>query len=104
MGGAQPLAATMAGASMLAVECQPSRIEKRLETRYLDTWTKSLDEALALVTKSCTEKKPLSVGLLGNAADIFPSLGRRSVKPDPVTDQPTRHDPVTAHLPADAPP
>src|ERR1700758_1816141 len=66
MGGAQPLAATMAGASMLAVECQPSRIEKRLETRYLDTSTDKLDEALGLIERSVAEKKPVSVGLLGN--------------------------------------
>ncbi|HYD07558.1 MAG TPA: urocanate hydratase, partial [Reyranella sp.] len=68
MGGAQPLAATMAGASLLAVECQPSRIEKRLQTGYLDRWTKDLDEALDWVH----EEKPVSVGLLGNAAEIFP--------------------------------
>ena len=74
MGGAQALAGTMAGASILLVECRRSRIEKRLETKYLDTWTASLDEALALIKKSCAEKKPLSVGLLGNAADIYPEL------------------------------
>src|SRR6202163_1610311 len=70
MGGAQPLAATMAGASMLAIECQPSRIEMRLRTKYLDVQAQSLDEALALIEKSCREKKPISVGLVGNAADI----------------------------------
>ncbi len=100
MGGAQPLAATMAGASMLAVECQPSRIEKRIETRYLDTWTKSLDEALALITQSCAARKPLSVGLLGNAAEIFPELYRRGVRPDMVTDQTSAHDPINGYLPA----
>src|SRR5579859_4566673 len=68
MGGAQPLAATMAGASMLAVECQPSRIEKRLETRYLDTWTQSLDDALNQIQNAAVAKKAISVGLLGNAA------------------------------------
>jgi len=100
MGGAQPLAATMAGASMLAVECQPSRIEKRIETRYLDTWTKSLDEALALITQSCAARKPLSVGLLGNAAEIFPELYRRGIRPAMVTDQTSAHDPINGYLPA----
>jgi urocanate hydratase len=97
MGGAQPLAATMAGASMLAVECQPSRIEKRIETRYLDTWTKSLDEALSIVQGA---KEPISVGLLGNAAEIFPELIRRGVRPDIVTDQTSAHDPLNGYLPA----
>ena len=99
MGGAQPLAATMAGASMLAVECQPSRIEMRLRTKYLDVQAKSLDEALAMIETSCREKTPLSVGLLGNAADIFPELVRRGVKPDAVTDQTSAHDPVNGYLP-----
>jgi urocanate hydratase len=99
MGGAQPLAATMAGASMLAVECQPSRIEMRLRTKYLDAQAKTLDEALALIEQSCREKKPLSVGLLGNAADIFPELVRRGVRPDAVTDQTSAHDPVNGYLP-----
>jgi urocanate hydratase len=100
MGGAQPLAATMAGASLLAVECQPSRIEKRIETGYLDIWTKSLDEALALIAKANAAKKPLSVGLLGNAAEIFPELYRRGVRPDMVTDQTSAHDPINGYLPA----
>jgi urocanate hydratase len=100
MGGAQPLAATMAGASLLAVECQPSRIEKRIETGYLDTWTKSLDEALALIAKANAAKKLLSVGLLGNAAEIFPELYRRGVRPDMVTDQTSAHDPINGYLPA----
>jgi urocanate hydratase len=100
MGGAQPLAATMAGASLLAVECQPSRIEKRIETGYLDRWTKSLDEALALIAKAKAAKKPLSVGLLGNAAEIFPEVYRRGVRPDMVTDQTSAHDPINGYLPA----
>src|SRR4029077_443589 len=87
MGGAQPLAAVMAGASCLAVECQPSRIEMRLRTRYLDPQAASLDEALALMEAARRERKPVSVGLLGNAADIFPELVRRGVRPDAVTDQ-----------------
>ncbi|MSP89771.1 MAG: urocanate hydratase [Alphaproteobacteria bacterium] len=100
MGGAQPLAATMAGASMLAVECQPSRIEKRLETGYIDMRSDNLDDALAIVAKSCAEKKPISVGLLGNAAEIFPELVRRGIKPDVVTDQTSAHDPLNGYLPA----
>src|SRR4249919_919139 len=82
MGGAQPLAATMAGASMLAVECQPSRIEMRLKTGYLDVAAKDLDEALAVIDRANAERKPVSVGVLGNAADIFPELVRRGVRPD----------------------
>ncbi|HWM83178.1 MAG TPA: urocanate hydratase [Pseudolabrys sp.] len=99
MGGAQPLAATMAGASCLAVECQPSRIEMRLKTGYLDVQAKDLDEALAIIEKACKENKPVSVGVLGNAADIFPELVRRGVKPDVVTDQTSAHDPVNGYLP-----
>ncbi|HEY8566817.1 MAG TPA: urocanate hydratase [Beijerinckiaceae bacterium] len=100
MGGAQPLAATMAGASMLAVEAQASRIEMRLRTRYLDTQAQNLDEALAMIERSCRERKPLSVGLLGNAAEIFPELVRRGVRPDAVTDQTSAHDPLNGYLPA----
>ncbi len=100
MGGAQPLAATMAGASMLAVECQPSRIEMRLKTGYLDVASENLDEALELIERSTRQKKPLSVGLLGNAAEIFPELVRRGVKPDAVTDQTSAHDPLHGYLPA----
>jgi urocanate hydratase len=99
MGGAQPLAATMAGASMLAVECQPSRIEMRLRTGYLDAQAQSLEEALEMVHRSCAERKPLSVGLLGNAAEVFPELVRRGVRPDVVTDQTSAHDPVNGYLP-----
>src|SRR6202789_2303430 len=99
MGGAQPLAAVMAGASMLAVECQPSRIEMRLKTGYLDAQAKTLDEALEIMARSTKEKKPVSVGLLGNAADIFPELVRRGVKPDAVTDQTSAHDPLNGYLP-----
>src|SRR5436309_12500569 len=79
MGGAQPLAATMAGASMLAIECQPSRIDMRLRTQYLDTQAKSLDEALEIIARATREKKPISVGLLGNAAEIVPELVRRGI-------------------------
>jgi urocanate hydratase len=99
MGGAQPLAATMAGASMLAVECQPSRIEMRLRTGYLDEQAPDLDTALAIMQRACVERRPVSVGLLGNAADIFPELVRRGVRPDAVTDQTSAHDPVNGYLP-----
>jgi urocanate hydratase len=99
MGGAQPLAATFAGASMLAIECQPSRIEKRLETKYLDVATDNLDEALRLIAKSVWDKQPLSVGLVGNAAEILPELVKRGIKPDAVTDQTSAHDPVNGYLP-----
>jgi len=99
MGGAQPLAAVMAGASCLAVECQPSRIEMRLRTRYLDRQASSLDEALDIMTQASRDRKPVSVGLLGNAADIFPELVRRGVRPDAVTDQTSAHDPVNGYLP-----
>jgi urocanate hydratase len=99
MGGAQPLAAAMAGASCLAVECQASRIEMRLRTGYVDVQANTLDEALATIEKSCREKKALSVGLLGNAADIFPELVRRGVRPDVVTDQTSAHDPINGYLP-----
>ena len=91
MGGAQPLAAVMAGASCLAVECQPSRIEMRLHTRYLDR--NSLDEALAIMAQAGRDKKPVSVGLIGNAADDW-ELVRRGVRPDRRADQTSAHDPV----------
>ncbi|WP_419421042.1 urocanate hydratase [Legionella sp. D16C41] len=99
MGGAQPLAAVMAGASMLAVECDLNRIKKRLKTRYLDHFTDNLDEALQLIHSSCQEKNPISVGLLGNAAEIYPELLRRGEKPSLVTDQTSAHDPLNGYLP-----
>jgi len=99
MGGAQPLAAVMAGASCLAVECQPSRIEMRLRTRYLDRQANSLDEALAIMEQAGRDRRPVSVGLLGNAAEVFPELVRRGVRPDVVTDQTSAHDPVNGYLP-----
>jgi urocanate hydratase len=100
MGGAQPLAAVLAGASCLAIECQPSRIEMRLRTGYLDEASEDLDEALTIIERSCAEKKPVSVGLLGNAAEILPELFRRGVRPDLLTDQTSAHDPVNGYLPA----
>jgi urocanate hydratase len=100
MGGAQPLAGVFAGACVLAVECQPSRIEKRLETGYVDQRADNLDEALAMIQRACAERRAISVGLLGNAADIFPELVRRGVVPDIVTDQTSAHDPANGYLPA----
>ncbi len=99
MGGAQPLAATMAGACMLAVECRPSHIERRIETGYLDTKADDLDSALAMIREACAEGRALSVGLLGNTAEIFPELVRRGVRPDAVTDQTSAHDPLHGYLP-----
>jgi urocanate hydratase len=94
MGGAQPLAATLAGASMLAVEAQSSRIEKRLETGYLDQRAETLDEAMAMIEAACKSGDPKSIGLLGNAAEIFPEILRRGIRPDVVTDQTSAHDPI----------
>ncbi len=99
MGGAQPLAATMAGASMLAIECQQSRIDKRIETGYLDRQSASLDEALSMLEQAVRDKEPVSVGLLGNAAEILPELLERGVHPDAVTDQTSAHDPANGYLP-----
>ncbi|WP_279357412.1 urocanate hydratase [Methylobacterium indicum] len=100
MGGAQTLAATMAGASCLAVEAQASRIEFRLRTGYVDVQARDLDHALALIEESCRAKTPRSVALLGNAAEIFGELYARGVRPDCVTDQTSAHDPVNGYLPA----
>jgi len=97
MGGAQPLAAVMAGASCLAIECQQSRIDMRLRTGYLDRATDNLDEALEIVT---TSRTPISVGLLGNAAELLPEMLARGVRPDLLTDQTSAHDPVNGYLPA----
>ena len=99
MGGAQPLAATMAGASCLAIECKPSCIEFRLRTGYVDTQAKDLDEALAIIDRAGRDRKPVSVALLGNAADVLPELVRRGVRPDCVTDQTSAHDPINGYLP-----
>jgi urocanate hydratase len=100
MGGAQPLAATMAGASLLAIECQPSRIEMRLKTGYLDAQARDLDEALAMIERARRDGKAISVAVLGNAAELLPELVRRGVKPDAVTDQTSAHDPINGYLPA----
>ncbi len=100
MGGAQPLAATMAGFSLLAVECDPSRIERRLQTGYLDQLAHSLEEALALLERAATSGKPISVGLLGNAVEVMRAIWERGVRPDVVTDQTSAHDPEGGYLPA----
>ena len=100
MGGAQPLAATMAGASLLAIECDQDRIQKRLNTGYLDKTTGNLDEALEMIQSSIDKNDPISVGLLGNVADILPKMIEMKVKPDIVTDQTSAHDPVNGYLPS----
>jgi urocanate hydratase len=100
MGGAQPLAATMAGASLIAIECQPSRIEMRLKTKYLDAAARNFDEALTMIEASHRLGHPISVGVLGNAAELLPDLFERGIRPDAVTDQTSAHDPVNGYLPA----
>uniref|UniRef100_UPI0035C960C3 urocanate hydratase n=1 Tax=uncultured Sphingomonas sp. TaxID=158754 RepID=UPI0035C960C3 len=99
MGGAQPLAAVMAGASCLAIECQQSRIDMRLRTGYLDVATATIEEAMAIIAQSCADRKPVSVGLVGNAAEILPELHRRGIRPDLLTDQTSAHDPINGYLP-----
>jgi len=99
MGGAQPLAAVMAGACCLAVECNPDSIAFRLRTRYVDESAETLDDALAMIERWTKAGEAKSVALLGNAADVFPELVRRGVRPDLVTDQTSAHDPVNGYLP-----
>src|SRR5207237_4856517 len=100
MGGAQPLAGTMAGAAVLCVEVDPSRIERRLRTRYLDEAADSLDDALRRVRAAAESGRALSVGLLGNAAEVVPKLARRGEPFDLVTDQTAAHDPLTGYVPS----
>jgi urocanate hydratase len=99
MGGAQPLAATMAGAAFLGVEVDPQRARRRLELRYLDTIARDLDDALAQVEEARARREARSVGVIGNAADVYPELVRRGVKPDLVTDQTSAHDPLNGYVP-----
>lgn len=99
MGGAQPLAAKFAGASMLAIECREERIQKRLDTGYLDMKADSLEHGLELINKACAEGKAITVGVLGNAAEIYPELVERGIRPDAVTDQTSAHDPLNGYLP-----
>ncbi|MEO5904301.1 MAG: urocanate hydratase, partial [Gemmatimonadaceae bacterium] len=100
MGGAQPLAATMQGAAVLAVEVDEARVDKRMQTRYVDRKTSSLDEALAWIDEARSERRALSVGLVGNAADVLPALGSRGVIPDVLTDQTSAHDMLNGYVPA----
>lgn len=99
MGGAQPLAATMAGYSMIAVECDETRIDFRMRTRYVDKKATSIDEAMTLLKQAQEQETPVSIGLLGNAAEIFPQMQQQGIKPDLVTDQTSAHDPVNGYLP-----
>ncbi|MFP6731245.1 MAG: urocanate hydratase [Alphaproteobacteria bacterium] len=100
MGGAQPLAATMAGASMIAIECRPSHIDRRLEIGYVDRRADSLDEALAIIEAARKSGEAVSVGLLGNAAELVPEIAKRGIRPDILTDQTSAHDPINGYLPA----
>src|SRR5579871_6822349 len=100
MGGAQPLSVTLNDGVVLAIDVDKSRIDRRVETRYCDTVTESLDEALSLCESACHEGRPLSVGLVGNCADVLPELVRRGVQVDVVTDQTSAHDPLNGYLPA----
>jgi urocanate hydratase len=99
MGGAQPLAASMAGYCMIAVECDETRIDFRMNTGYVDKKARSVDEAMVLLNEAIDQGKAISIGLLGNAADIFPQMYRAGIKPDLVTDQTSAHDPVNGYLP-----
>ena len=99
MGGAQPLAATMAGASMLAIECRSDRIDFRIRTRYLDKRAEKLDEAMMMINEAVNKGQAISVGLLGNAAEIIPEMMKKGIRPDAVTDQTSAHDPVNGYLP-----
>ncbi|WP_341703781.1 urocanate hydratase [Ferrovibrio sp.] len=100
MGGAQALAATMAGASIIAIECQPSRIEMRMRTGYVDRMATGLDEALAMLEEAKKAGRAISIGLLGNAAELLPEMVKRGIRPDAVTDQTSAHDPLNGYLPA----
>jgi len=99
MGGAQPLACTMAGASMLAIECDITRIDKRIESGYLDRQASNLDEAMQIIEEAVITEQAVSVGLLGNAAEILPEILKRGIRPDAVTDQTSAHDPLNGYLP-----
>ena len=99
MGGAQPLAAAMAGYCMIAVECDETRIDFRIKNRYLDKKAKSIDEAIQMLNEALEKGQAISIGLLGNAADVFPKLYKMGIKPDLVTDQTSAHDPVNGYLP-----
>jgi len=100
MGGAQSLAGSLAGASVMVVECDETRIDKRLRQNYLDHKCYSLDEALSIIKKSCDEKKPVSVGLLGNCSEVLPLIVEKNIVPDILTDQTSAHDPLNGYLPS----
>ncbi len=99
MGGAQPLAATMAGYCMIAVECDESRIDFRMKTRYVDKKAYSVNEAMQMLNEAMARGEAISIGLLGNAADVFPAMSQQGIRPDVVTDQTSAHDPVNGYLP-----
>src|SRR5688500_13810204 len=103
MGGAQPLAATMQGAAVLAIEVDESRVDKRIETKYCDLKTHSLDEALEWIDAARKKREALSVGLVGNAADILPAMSSRGIVPDVLTDQTSAHDMLNGYIPAGMP-
>src|SRR5213080_4561299 len=100
MGGAQPLAATMTGAAFLGIEVDPERIKKRLKSGYCDFMVNSLEEALRILKNSIRKKEAVSVGLVGNCAEVIPELAARGVKPDLLTDQTSAHDPLNGYIPA----
>lgn len=99
MGGAQPLAASLAGACSLTIECQESRIDFRIRTGYVDKKATTLDQAMEMINTATSAGKAISVGLLGNAADVLPEMLKRGIRPDAVTDQTSAHDPVHGYLP-----
>jgi urocanate hydratase len=103
MSGAQPLAATMAGACYLGIEVDPDRIKKRLRTDYCDVMTESLDEALSVIKRACQKKETVSVGLVGNCGDVVPELAERGIVPDILTDQTSAHDPLNGYVPRGMP-
>src|SRR5438874_10580355 len=103
MGGAQPLAATMNGAAFLGIDVDPERIKKRLRTGYCDFMVTSIDEALRIVKNAVRKKENVSVGLVGNCAEIIPELAERGVVPDILTDQTSAHDPLNGYVPAGMP-
>ena len=100
MGGAQPLAATLNGAAFLGIEVDPERIKRRIRTGYCDICVNSLDEAMRILKNAVRQKQAVSVGLVGNCADVIPELARRGIVPDLLTDQTSAHDPLNGYVPA----
>ena len=99
MGGAQPLAATMNGAAFLGIEVDPARIQRRIDTGYIDRMTTDLDEAWRTVTLARDQRQPISIGLVGNCAEVLPEMVRRGWIPDLLTDQTSAHDPLNGYIP-----